>query len=129
MFTEPDSHKVTKPWTIRDVPGITRLEVKGYALSHGLSIAQALEFLVHSAANNPDNQFYNYERATMYFKKLTGADPRPSQVGDLLSCVSEINEQLSQGLPVDTIEHSPNVPTVDMELLRAVGLVPPTTTP
>jgi hypothetical protein len=38
--------KANKPWVIRDVPEHTRREVKAYAAQHGMTVAEALEYLV-----------------------------------------------------------------------------------
>ncbi len=41
-----DDEKADKPWVVRDVPALTRRMVKGYAGTHQLTMAQALQLLV-----------------------------------------------------------------------------------
>lgn len=51
-----------KPWVIREVAEQTRRDVKAFASVHGLSVAEALEYLVHVALSQPD--VHNIERVS-----------------------------------------------------------------
>lgn len=108
-----------KPWLVRDVSERTRRIVSSYAEAHGLSVAQALEFLIDCAEESPDTRRTRWHDARIYFRFAGLPSPSESDAADLLSGAAEIRQQYERGALADTIDTM----RLDIASLRFAGLI------
>src|SRR5579859_5132690 len=108
--------KEDKAWLLRGVPERIRYIVKSYSGAHGLTVAEALEFLIDTAVEAKEIRRIRWHDALLYFKHAGLPEPPHAEAAHLLGKAAVIRARLRKYGEADTSG-------LDLESLKFAGLM------